>query len=486
MRIIYFDIDSLRPDHMGCYGYGRNTTPHIDRIAAEGARFNGCYTASSPCVPSRASFMSGRFGINHGALTHWGPGCEFDYPDGDGHSRTVPFFTRYLREAGYKTVTFSSFGDRHHAWWYFAGWNEVHTYSLKEGNEDAHEVNAAVIPWIKAHAHEDNFFLHIQYWDPHTMYTCPKEYAEQWKDAPAKAFPDAATIEKHQADRFPRSAALLHTASRIPETMPERIRNRDDFVRLIDGYDGGISYMDRCIGEIMETLREMGLEDDVCFVISADHGESFGEHGIYMEHANASESVHHIPLIVKAPGVTKPGTVVEGLLYNVDVIATMTDMVGLPVPEGWDGRSFLPALKGEAWPGRDHLVMDHALYACQRAVRDRKWYYMRTYHEGLYRYDPVALYDMENDPYQTQNVAGEHPEIVREMDHRLMNWLHEHAGKPGGRTDPLHKVIRTGPFKYVTVSQWIKRLRAEGYREDAEALAAKYSGETLESAYGSA
>ncbi|WP_330999637.1 sulfatase-like hydrolase/transferase [Cohnella fermenti] len=125
MRIIYLDIDSLRPDHMGSYGYPRNTTPNLDIIADQGARFNHCYCASSPCVPSRASFMSGRFAQNHGALTHWGPGYDFYYPEGDGHSLKYPFFTRHLREAGYKAVTFSSFGDRHHAWWYFAGWNET-------------------------------------------------------------------------------------------------------------------------------------------------------------------------------------------------------------------------------------------------------------------------------------------------------------------------------------------------------------------------
>jgi choline-sulfatase len=484
MRIIYFDIDSLRPDHMSCYGYERNTTPHIDQIAAEGARFQSCYCASSPCVPSRASFMSGRFGVNHGALTHWGPGCEFDYPEGDGHSETVPFFTRYLRKAGYKTVTFSTFGDRHHAWWYFAGWNEVHTHSLKEGNEDADEVNAAVIPWLRSYGKEDNYFLHIQYWDPHTMYTYPQEYADQWKDAPLKAFPDEETIRKHQKDSFPRSATFLHTARRIPATMPERIRDRGDVAHLINGYDGGISYMDKAIGEILQTLEELGIRDEVCLIISADHAESMGEHGIYMEHANATESVHHIPLIIKAPGITKPGQVIDGFVYNVDVIATITDMVGLPVPSGWDGKSFLPALKSEQWEGREYLVMDHALYVCQRAVRDKKWYFVRTYHTGLYDFPEISLFDMENDPYQTNNVAHLHPDVVKEMDHRLNEWMQRHVYKAGHKVDPLQKVIETGPWKYVTISDWVQRLRQEGWHEAANRLEKQYSTSALQSAYG--
>lgn len=484
MRIIYLDIDSLRPDHMSCYGYDRITTPNIDTIAARGVRFNSCYTASSPCVPSRASFMSGRFGINHGALTHWGPGGEFQYPEGDGHSEEIPFFTRYMRKAGYKTVTFSSFGDRHHAWWYFAGWNELHTHTLKEGNENADEVNAAVIPWLKAHGKEDDYFLHIQYWDPHTFYTYPVEYMEQWKDAPVKAFPDEATIASQQSQSFPRSAQFLHWGDDFPATMPEKIRNRDDFKHAIDGYDGGISYMDKAVGELLDTLRELGIEDEVCFIISADHAESMGEQGIYIEHASATEAVHHIPLIITVPGMDEPGKAIDGLVYNVDVIATITELVGLEVPSGWDGQSFLPALQGGHWQGRDYLVMDHALYVCQRAVRDDKWYFIRTYHPGLYtHFDEVILYDMANDPNQTRNVADQYPDVVMEMDHRLSQWLHEQARKPGYRADPMQKVIETGPFKYLKVEDWVRRLEHKGRREEADRLRSVYSREALRPAY---
>jgi arylsulfatase A-like enzyme len=380
-----------------------------------------------------------------------------------------------LRKAGYKTVTFSSFGDRHHAWWFFAGWNEVHTHTLKEGNEDAHEVNRAVIPWLKRHGKEDNYFLHIQYWDPHSLYTCPKQYADQWQGVPAVEFPSEEVIREHQKDVFPRSAAFLHTVRHIPETMPEKIRNRDDFVHLINGYDGAVNYMDKHVGELLDTLRELGIEDEVCFIISADHGESMGEQGIYMEHASATEAVHHVPLILKIPGVVQPGTVCDAFVYNVDVIATITELVGLPVPSGWDGRSFLPMLKGLNDTKRDYVVLDHGLYTCQRAVRDSKWHFIRTYHPGLYRFDPVTLYDMENDPHQLVNVADRYPEVVKEMDYRIAEWVQQNLAKHGHRGDPMQKVIETGPFKYVTPGGWAQRLRTEGREEVAEELLAKYS-----------
>ncbi len=482
MRIIYLDIDSLRPDHLSCYGYLRETSPNIDKIASQGTRFNHCYAASSPCVPSRASFMSGRFAINHGALTHWGPGSEFYYPEGPKHSRHFPFFTRYIREAGYRTITFSSFADRHHAWWYNAGWNEVHAHTLKTGKEDANEVNDAVIPWLKNHGKEQNYFLHIQYWDPHRNFTVPKSYAERWETAPVKEFPSAEVIREQQSDSFFSSASFLHRnetsqiVSPIPEIMPGQIADREDFKQLINGYDGAISYMDHHVGGILDVLEELGIADDVCFVISADHGESMGEQGIYIDHVSATEAVHHIPLIMKFPGITPKGTSVDGLIYNVDVISTMTALLGLPIPSGWDGLSFLDAFGDPSWTGREFLVMDHALYTCQRAVRDDRWYFIRTYHPGIYDFADVTLYDLKEDPHQLNNVAEAHPDIVKEMDARMMGWVYDQLSTPGHPVDPLQKVVETGPWKYTTLEEWIARLKLEGMEDKAAALYERVTG----------
>lgn len=478
MRIVYFDIDSLRPDHLGCYGYQRNTSPNIDRLARQGVRFNNTYCVSSPCVPSRSSLVSGRFGINHGVVTHWGPGCDFYYPEGDFHSEEMPFFTRYLREADHRTITFSSFGDRHHAWWFFAGWNEVHTHTLKGGTEDADEVNKAVLPWIKEHGAEENYFLHIQYWDPHAAYTYPKEYKEQFVDAPLSDFPDEQTIKKHREDSHPRSAKFLHWTSdynTLPqETMPDEVENRDDYQKLIDGYDGGISYMDKHLGQIVDAYRELGIEDEICFIITADHAESFGEQGMYLEHGMATKSVHHIPLIVRVPGMNEE-KVHDPFIYNVDVMATVAEMLGLSVPAGWDGSSFLPVLKGDDIEGRDYLVLEHGLYACQRAVVDHKWYYLYTYHEGFYHMDKEMLYDLEKDPHQTTNVAKDHPDVVDQMYNRLSRWIDENLAKTGLKKDPMREVLANGgPFRYLEPEDWVLRLEQAGWHDAAKVYREKF------------
>lgn len=476
MRIVYIDIDSLRPDHMGCYGYTRPTTPNIDKIAAQGVRFERAYCEASPCVPSRASFISGKFAINHCALTHFGPGGQFYHPGEERWSTRYPFFTRYLRQAGYKTVTISSFGDRHQAWWFFAGWNEIHSHTLKCGNEDANEVNEHVIPWIMEHGADENYLLHVQYWDPHGFYTAPDEFSEQFENQPAPEFPSEERIAEQQKMFHPRSARTFHWAitPNIPRKMPHQIANRADFEKLINGYDAGISFMDKHVGQILDAYRKLGIEDEICFIISADHGESFGEQGIYMEHGMATESVHHIPLIVRAPGITKPGGVVDRFVYNVDVVATITDLVGLPIPIGWDGQSLGRLLsQPEAEWERDYLVLEHGLYACQRAVRDAKWYYIRTYDPGLYEFDAVVLYDMEADPNQLMNVASEHPDVVAKMDHRIADWVQSNRALHGEMMDPMEQVIATGPYRYISREAWITRLRELGLTEEANILEAR-------------
>src|SRR5699024_2457859 len=290
-------------------------------------------------------------------------------------------------------------------------------------------------------------------------------------------------ISEHQQDYFPRSASFLHTVDNIPETMPKQIKNRKDFIHLVDGYDGAINYLDEQIGKIINKLEELGIEEEVCFIITADHGESMGEHGIYGEHANATESVHHVPLIVSHPSLTEPGSVYDGFLYNVDVMATITDMVGLDIPEGWDGKSYLPAMKNTEIEGRPYLVMDHGLYTCQRAVRDERWYFLRTFNSGLYDFDSIMLFDMKNDPYQLHNVADKYPEVVKKMDHRMLSWYQDNIG-PNHIIDPLQKIIPKGPFRYTTLEGWVAHLQEAGWEKSALELKNKFKEQGLSSAYG--
>ena len=128
MRILYLDIDTLRADHLGCYGYHRDTSPNIDRVAAEGVRFEKVYVSDAPCLPSRASMFTGRFGIHTGVVGHGGSAADIRPVGRERRFHTSdqrPGFIDCLRGQGLYPVSVSPFAERHSAWWVCAGWREM-------------------------------------------------------------------------------------------------------------------------------------------------------------------------------------------------------------------------------------------------------------------------------------------------------------------------------------------------------------------------
>src|SRR5262245_59847267 len=168
MRVLFVDIDSLRPDHLGCYGYHRATSPTIDRLAAEAVRFARCYASDVPCLPSRSAWVSGRFGTRNGVVGHGGSAAE-PLPDGSerGFSSRLGRHGLFplLRKAGLYTATISSFAERHSAFHFLAGFQSAQTVG-KRGLENADEVVELALDWLDRHGARDNWLLHVQLWDP--------------------------------------------------------------------------------------------------------------------------------------------------------------------------------------------------------------------------------------------------------------------------------------------------------------------------------
>ena len=446
MRIIYFDIDCLRPDHLGCYGYERPTSPTLDTIAAEGVCLDHYYCGSSPCLPSRTALMSGRFGIRNGVISNHGAGARFRIQTRGYHGPNPEneMLMRQLRRYGYDTISFSNFADRHNALWFMYGWSEFHTPNLKGGAETAAEVNAPVLRWLKHSAHRENYFLHINYWDVHRCYKMDVSWTDRFRDSPVpQIWPDKAAISGHQTMKghFTAQGQFGDGVSSFP-LMPGAVASRADFEQLVTGYDAAIAYMDSHVAEVLEELDRQGVLDDAVLIVSADHGDSFGEHGIYSDHVRADECVHRVPLMVRWPGITAPGHHDTGLLYNVDLAPTLCDLLGIPSPPGWDGASFKENLRGARGLDREFLVWDCGLYAVQRAVRTRTHLMIRTYDDYGYNMAPVELYDLVSDPCQTGDIATESPGIVRECSTLMDDWVQEQMRKPHWYGDPLSEILR--------------------------------------------
>jgi iduronate 2-sulfatase len=196
------------------------------------------------------------------------------------------------------------------------------------------------------------------------------------------------------------------------EVTPELAR------RLIHGYYASTSYVDAQIGVVLDELRRLGLEQTTNVVLWGDHGFHLGDHGIWTKHTNY-EQANRIPLVIAAPGITRPGASTEQPTESVDIFATLAELTGLPPPTGQqpiDGVSLLPVLREPAaW------VKDHAYHCFPRQKMGRA---IRTATHRLVEWKKpgakpetaeLELYDLQSDPEETRNVASDQPEIVRKM-----------------------------------------------------------------------
>jgi arylsulfatase A-like enzyme len=323
------------------------------------------------------------------------------------------------------------------------GWSEFHTPNLKGGADTAEEVNAPLLHWLKNNARRDNYFLHINYWDIHRPYHMDASWADRFSGSPvARRWPDETAIASHRRQTGLFTANRLFWNSKSPSAlMPDQIASREDVDRLVTGYDAAIAYTDHHVKIILEELDRQRVLDDAVLIFTADHGDAFGEHGIYADHVCADECVHRIPLIVRWPGKTPAGHASDAMFTNVDLPATLCDLLNIPTPSAWDGISFRKQLEGETGGGRDYLVWDHALYAVQRAIRTPQYLMTRTYHPGEYLFAPLELCDMLNDPCQIRNLAAEKPQVVHECSQLMDQWVAEQLAKSAPQPDPLMEVL---------------------------------------------
>jgi len=493
MRILYLDLDALNPDHLSCYGYHRNTSPTIDAIAAEGLRCTNVYTPDAPCLPSRTAFYSGRFGIQTGVVGHGGTAAQ---PKIEGPTRDFrdqfdnAGFARQLQLADYHTAMISPFGQRHAAWHFYAGFNEI-LNTGKGGMESAEEVMPVVEKWFGDNASKDNWYLHINFWDIHTPYRAPVDYPNPFEDEPVADWLTDELLEKHIQKTGPHSCSDLGMYEDMkPEDwprVPTRITDQASLKQWIDGYDIAIRYVDDQIKWMVNKLKEAGVYEDTVIVISADHGENQGQLGIYGEHGTADQGTCHIPMIVKWPGGAK-GVVDDELHYNLDFAPTVMDMIGKPKQDIWDGKSYAPTVKEGTPAGHDQLIVSQCCHVCQRASRWDNWLYIRTYHDGNHLFEKEMLFDIANDPNELNDLAKDNPQLCKEGAHRLMDWhdtqMQKMALISNDVTDPMWTVIREGgPFHAQNgkdpqkLAIYIDRLKETGRADGAQALSKKYARE---------
>ncbi|MBM4269597.1 MAG: DUF1501 domain-containing protein [Deltaproteobacteria bacterium] len=422
-NLLLISVDTLRADHLGSYGYRLPTSPNLDRLASQGVRFADA-TASWPKTwPSMATLLTGK----HPQTT----GVRYK------PQRPLPAVHETLAEvlgrAGYVTGAVVANANLARVFSFDQGFDrfveswlaefEKQTGSGKFENRAGlvkRYTNATIvtdqgIALLDELARDEPFFLWLHYIDPHGPYVPPPEYADLFRgEYPAEIVPE---------DDLPR-----YQRQKRGET-GETIRNLSFYVAQ---YDREIRYFDDQLARLLADLERRGLRDDTLVVLTADHGESLVEDGYFLEHGRGPyQPTAHVPLIFVLPGRVPSGRVVEEPVGLIDVTPTLLDLLGVPHPEGVQGRSLAGAIAGDAKEGGTpaYVFMESGnRVPSQLVVRKGPWKLTRMRSDADRRYfdrDTVELYDLRTDPEEEKNVRDENPSVVAELLAELRRWQKE-------------------------------------------------------------
>lgn len=421
MNIVVIISDTMRWDHLGCYGNEWIHTPHLDRLAERSIVFNKAYCASFPTMPMRADLYTGRFTLNY---LGWAPMPQDEV-----------ILPKLMSDAGYRTmaVVDTPFyirggfaydrGFRDFRWIRGQGADRADTNYERRYEEDycAPMTCAAAERWIERHYKED-FFLYVDTWDPHEPWDPPAHYVELYR-------PDWDGTLVRPPYWYWKESGLTQ----------EQI----DIARAC--YAGEVTMMDRAVGRLIDRIESMGLMDKTAIIFTADHGFHFGEHGLFgkmvseedrMHGAPLYEEVTKVPLMFCIPGMG-PGRR-DALISHPDLMPTILEITGIDIPDIVQGKSILPVIKGEKDSNREFVVTTMPLYNPGETTRvvdnwsrqvveflhatitTHKWSLLYA-HEG----GPVELYDLESDPEQTNNVEADNRDVVEELHANYVNLLEE-------------------------------------------------------------
>lgn len=442
--ILLITLDTLRADHLGCYGYERRTSPRIDELAAVATLYSRAYAAAPWTLPSHASLFTGKYPAEHGART-------FKAEEGEAREGALDDSHLTLAEAlkaeGYRTAAFVG--------------NAVYLeprFQLDQGFDSyynertyARTLTRLLVEWLEEYRGEDAedpFFLFANYVDTHNPYNAGKRHD------------DPGFVEEGKS----RESHRLYQELR-PWILQRKKPFPDEKLKLlIDQYDTAIYNLDAELGFLVETLKRLSLYDNTLIVLTSDHGEFFGEHELIDHGKDVYQEVLWVPLIIKYPG-QQEGRIDDRLLSGVHVPRLVVSQLTGPMAER-NLRLFPRAPGRDPVIGQNYFTMpyDFNLNPWERDRFDR----VRTaLYEWPYKYirdssGAEELYHLEKDPGETVDLRDRESEVARRLAERLE--AHEAGVHDAGSLRPAR----------APSGEQIEHLRALGYlpmdSEDAGAL----------------
>jgi arylsulfatase A-like enzyme len=424
-NILLISIDTLRADHLSCYGYRRPTTPAIDAIAAEGALFKNAYSAAVWTPPAHASMLTGLYPSHHGAV---------DYRK---LNPSIPTIAGTLRDRGFRTVGFVNnpavgefVGLEKGHDEFFEIWKGVtsnnaitrgahwlHRTGLEIlGIQDhgAKSTNRLVKKWLCDHGSEQRpFFMFVHYIEPHNPIDAPHPFKKRFVELNG-----GEQLDMNKIARVAHNPLVCYT---------DQIElNSAEVQYLIALYDGEINYVDSMVGDLIDSLRAMKILDDTMIIITADHGEHFGEHGHYSHASSLYQPLVHIPLAIRYPRPCPQAAVFTNPVQHIDIFPTILDLLGdeSELMSCLPGKSLLPK-NGQLeiapdrpivaeWEGRIPHFVKHRLRGSnghanvERLFTTKKQMILVGDRKYICSGDgDEELYNLQSDPGELHNLASE-------------------------------------------------------------------------------
>ena len=410
-NIVLFGVDSLRADHMSCYGYPRLTTPHIDHFARGGTLFEKTYSAHVPTTSAYASMLTGLdvFSTQVVALRHKG-----------GLRPEVTTLAEILKEAGYATSCVGFTGnpssrgfDRYLD---YAGWG-----SWNEGRSPkAQNLNEVAIPELeRLVAGDEPFFLFLRHMDPHAPYLPPAPFERMFYHG------DETDPNNHSMDEVMRFKPFRDF---FASWMPPGISDKN---YIIAQYDGALAYMDACIQTLLTALQSQAVLDDTIVVINGDHGETLYEHDCWFDHHGMYDNVLHVPLILRYPAKVPAGKRIAGFNQHKDLVPTLLELADIQTDIAFDGRSLMKLVSGEAADFDREFYITECTWMRKHGLRTPEWKLIVALEPDFHFKPETELYNLTDDPEETDNLADAKPDVVADLRARMEKHIAEREQTTG-------------------------------------------------------
>jgi len=443
-NVLLISVDTLRADRLGCYGYGRPTSPRMDGLAAEGIRFQQAISQAPWTTPSHASLLTSRYPSSHRVTQSWSTFDRF-LSEGRGYrvlAEDATTLAEVLQQHGYRTLALTGGATLAGEVGFAQGFDAY--------REDSHGLLRRVRPMLGKWLEESRdvpFFIFFHTFEVHAPYLHTEMTEGVLTDAQREAIREGSRQAPHEdVDGF---ATLLRELGLF----------RRDVTSAL--YDGGIRFTDAFLGRLLDDLRRLGLEERTLVVLTSDHGEEFGDHDparFYDAHCGTVyEEAIRVPLLLRLPGRIPAGRVMDAPVELVDVGPTILEALGIQVPTAMEGRSLWGLASGRSGERKEWTLSEATCADPEtKALRSRTLKYVASYearegeHAGLPgRRVAEQVFDLTQDPGEKQSLSGSRRLL------ELRSILEERAtalGRkaPGGAEAPFGEDV-------------LERLRSLGY-----------------------